>query len=168
MLRGTCARVKRKCTATSKTDIGSDETVTVYACHSHYGHMAELQHLSLTERQKKAIALKLQQKVPRQAILDEIRDSVGETYQRIHLLETKDLHNIFRDFDLDPHKLNENDQDSVAAWIEDWEGKEGNPVLFSILQGDEAKNFKREDFILALQTPFQKRCCSLLDQMASL
>ena len=75
--------------------------------------------MSLTERQKKAIALKLQQKVPRQAILDEIRDSVGETYQRIHLLETKDLHNIFRDFDLDPHKLNENDQDSVATWIED-------------------------------------------------
>ena len=79
------SRIERNCTATIKTETGSDKTVTVYVCHSHYGHKAELQHLSITERQKKA-SKRYRDKLS----LMKLRDYLGETYQRIHLMETND------------------------------------------------------------------------------
>ena len=63
------------------------------------------------------------------------------------------MHNITRDFGQDNAKLHENDQDSVAAWISDFQIKEKDPVPFSKLQGDSANDMKKEDFITILQTP---------------
>ena len=156
LLQGT-SKIEKNCTATIKTETVDDGSITAYVCHSHYGHKTDLQHLSLTERQKKSIASKMKMKIPGDVIIDEIRQSVATTYQRIHLVEPKDLHNIARDFRLDNTKLHENDQDSVAAWIKDFQSKENNPVLFSKLQGDRANGLKKEDFIIILQTPYQKQ-----------
>ena len=52
-----------------------------------------------------------------------------------------------------------NDQDSVRAWVEEWEASSTNPVLFDKLQGedpDDNSGLLKEDFLIIIQTPFQK------------
>ena len=53
-----------------------------------------------------------------------------------------------------------NDQQSVLAWIQEWEEKcEDNPILYNKLQGEDTKDdypLLKEDFIIILQTPIQR------------
>lgn len=73
----------------------NDGKCTVTFTETHVGHKADLGHLYLTKSERKKLALKIQQKIPFDTILDEARVSVYETnLQRIHLLTKKDLHNI--------------------------------------------------------------------------
>ena len=67
-------------------------------CHTHYGHKVELQHLRLSENRRLEIASKLQQEIARTNILSGIRDNISSEFQRIHLLEKKDLANITKSF----------------------------------------------------------------------
>ena len=135
----------------------ADRKLSVDACHSHYGHRKQLQHTILTNRQHKAIAQKVQQGVPSSRILSDIRNDVGNTLTKMHLVEKQDISNIARSFSLEIAHRHPNDQDSVASWIRECEEQPYNPVLFYKLQGEAAKGFEVEDFMIVLQTELQQQ-----------
>lgn len=71
----------------------------------------------------------------------------------------KDVANIKRSFGLHDVQKHANDQDSVLVWIKEWQRSESNPVLFYKLQGEnspENYDLLQEDFMIVIQTPFQK------------
>ena len=94
-LSGT-SKIERNCTVMLKVTEMEDGKFSVDACHSHYGHRRQLQHTLLTNRQRKAIALKVQQGIPSSRILDDIRSDIGNTLTKIHLMEKQDISNIAR------------------------------------------------------------------------
>ena len=100
------------------------------------------------------IAAKIQQGVTMERILDDIRESVCETFQRQHLIERQDLANLERAFGLQRVQRRGNNQLSVLAWIGEWESSEQSesPVLYYKFQGEEDKNgydLTTDDFFLA-------------------
>ena len=112
------------------------------------------------KRKRQEFAAKIQQGVLREKILDDIRDSVTENnFFRHHLLEKKDLLNIERAFGLKDFQRHINDQDSVLAWITEWEqSADTNPILFCKFQDEmvEGYDLSKEDFVLIIQSPFQR------------
>lgn len=73
----------------------------------------------------------------------------------------KDLSNISRAFQWFGGQVqrSENDQESVRAWIQEWQESGNNPVLFYKLQGEQAQedlDLLQEDFFIVIQIPFQK------------
>ena len=122
----------------------------------------ELQHVPIPDDKKEEIAAKLQQGISNERIIDDIRNICNdEGIKRHHLLEKKDLRNISSSFGIESARKHTNDQQSVHAWITEWEQSESNPVLFYKLQGhdytdEEDLNLTTDDFIVILQSPFQK------------
>ena len=66
-----------------------------------YGHECELQHVWITQKNRREIAAKLQQSVSRENILDTIRDSVGDQILQEHLTDDQDIKNIKKSFGID-------------------------------------------------------------------
>ena len=60
----------------------------------HYGHEHRLGHLRIPMGQCQALAGQIAQGVTFEHILDQIRDSVCQRFERVHLLTRKDLSNI--------------------------------------------------------------------------
>ena len=112
------------------------------------------------KRKRQEFAAKIQRGVLREKILDDIRDSVTvNNFFRHHLLEKKDLLNIERAFGLKDFQRHINDQDSVLAWITEWEkSADTNPILFCKFQDEmvEGYDLSKEDFVLIIQSPFQR------------
>ena len=77
----------------------------------------------------------MQQGVPRENILQTIRNSVGDQILREHLIDDQDIKNIKKSFGIDTVQRHQNDQDSALSWIEEWSEEEYSPVLFFKLQG---------------------------------
>jgi hypothetical protein len=138
----------------------NDGHVDVDVCYTHYGHEHELQHIRISKIKRREIALKIREGISRDRVLDEIRESVADDLHRQHLVDKKDLCNISTAYGLDNIRRHGNDQQSVLAWIKEWEeNEETNPILFHKLQGEEAPdgvNLANEDFFIAVQTPLQK------------
>ena len=112
-----------------------DGKVKTSVCYTHYGHEVELRHCRLTKKQKKVIALKLKDGVAKTKILDSIRDNFEGPFQRIPLLQNKDMRNIPISFGLDDTRRREDDQTSVRSWIHDWSLREDTPFLYYKLEG---------------------------------
>ena len=55
----------------------ADGTFSKISCLTHYGHDCELQHVWVPQKNRREVAAKLQQGVPRENILDSIRNGVG-------------------------------------------------------------------------------------------
>lgn len=160
MFKGTC-KLQNNCTATIKA-IVTEEKVSAEICHTHYGHDKQLQHTWLPKAKRQQIAALLQQGVSRDKILEDIRENaMNETdeFMRYHLTDKKDVSNIVKSFGLSQVQKHTNDQESVRAWLEEWEASQNNPVLFCKFQGEVAPedvDLLKEDFMIVLQTPFQK------------
>lgn len=86
-------KINGTCPAMMKVEI-KDNCVQVKHVKTHIRHSTELGSLKLSEEEKKDIALKLENKIPVSAIMDDIRDSVTDKLERIHLLTRKDVLNI--------------------------------------------------------------------------
>ena len=69
-------------------------TILVEVCHSHYGHTQTLGHDRLPEVARQRISGQLAQGVTFDGILNDIRDSAGRKFNRIHLATRKDIANI--------------------------------------------------------------------------
>ena len=121
-----------------KTTMKGDGTVKVDVHYTHYGHEKDLHHTWLSKRVKQRMASLLASGVKQEKILDDVRDSVGLKFTRLHLLDQKDLQNITRAFGLRSVERHPNDQQSVLSWVSEWKEMENNPVLFIKLQGDTA------------------------------
>ena len=87
--------MERNCTSTMVVKYEDNGEITAEVCDTHYGHEKELQHLWLSKGKRQELAAKIQQGMPRDRILSDVRDSVTEdNLSREHLLERKDLSNI--------------------------------------------------------------------------
>ena len=117
-------------------------------------------HLRISQSDHLAIAGQLAHGVTFEHILDNIRGNVGEQFQRIHLLTTKDITNIERTYGLKGIQRHKDDATSVHLWIEEMKHDDDNPVILYKPQGmqqpDTCQNLSSKDFILVIQTPLQK------------
>lgn len=66
----------RACTSTIKVVHLPDGKCEVDMCYTHYGHETQIQHCKLSKRQKQSIAIKVQQGVAFDRILDDVCDDV--------------------------------------------------------------------------------------------
>ncbi|GBN19402.1 hypothetical protein AVEN_17265-1 [Araneus ventricosus] len=93
---------------------------------THIGHSYDLAHLYLTPSEKQSLAAK----IPFDAILDNVRDSVSYSgWERIHLLTKMDLHNIQSSFNLNSDvQKHKDDGTSVETWVNEMNTK-GNSCV---------------------------------------
>lgn len=165
-LSGTC-KLNMNCTACLKVSTTAEGKFNVEACHTHHGHPMELQHIWLSKQGRQEIASKIQQGVPADKILDDIRQSMPNNLHRHHILDKKDINNIQQAYGLKDIQRHPNDQQSVLAWIEEWKSSpDTNPILFHKMQGEGSADqpLQEEDFMIVVQSPVQKR---MLQQFGS-
>ena len=123
---GSC-KIGNNCTATVTTTTKSNGFLHVDVCYTHYGHKKKLQHLRITNWQRRDIAVKIRAGIHRDRILDDVRQSVAESLHRHHLLERKDIiTNIQKSYSLDKIRHHMNDQQSVLCMDRRMETRSGN------------------------------------------
>ena len=66
---GSCL-IDNNCTCTIKVVKHADGTLSTFSCLTHYGHECELEHVWITQKNRREITAKLQQGVHRENILD--------------------------------------------------------------------------------------------------
>lgn len=112
-LQGT-SKINAHCTASLTVSTTDDKTCIRVDVHkTHYGHEISLGHLRLLGSERIAIAGQLAQGVDFQHILDNIRDSIGKEFNRIHLLTRKDITNIEKAYGLRVAQRHKDDATSV-------------------------------------------------------
>ncbi len=153
------SKISGYCTAAIIAQIKSDNCLDVMVCKTHYGHEMSLAHLRIPEKDRLAIAGKLSAGVEFQRILDDVRDSIGDTCERIHLLTRKDLNNIEKAYSFIQNRRHSDDATSVHLWVEEMMAHNLNPVLFYKRQGQtpskECEQLSANDFAVGIQTPLQ-------------
>ena len=116
-------------------------------------------HLRLTEKERLVIAGKLTKGVTFERILDDIRNSLDASVERIHLATRKDISNIQQAYGIQVEQYHNDDSNSVLAWVNEMKQNTPNPVLLHKQQGNattsQCPNLTEKDFILVLQTPSQ-------------
>ena len=110
----------------------------------------------LPRKKREEVAAKLGQGISRDSIMEGMRDSEGERMRQLELMKQRDVKESLGVETVQKHR---NEKDSVLAWILQWEGTEENPVLFYKMPGptsDPGLNLLAEDYIIIIQSPFQK------------
>ena len=153
-MQGT-SKIGHNCTAHMKvTENTKSHEVKAEYCDSHT-HPIQLGHLPIPEEIRMSIAQKLREGVTIDKIFDDIRDNVGSSIKRQHLITKQDLTNTKRQFNIEGIERHCEDQLSVCAWVAELQSLEYNPITFFKEQGSARNNIPEEDFILAIQTKFQ-------------
>ncbi|XP_068082106.1 uncharacterized protein [Anabrus simplex] len=130
---------------------------TVNYVTTHVGHHCELGHLRLTQQEREQIASKIAVRIPMSTILDEVRSSICDQLERLHLLSQKDLQNIERSFNLNCNIMrHQDDWTSVNAWVHAMQDSDNSCVLFYKPQGEEYRGLNRDDFVLLLMNDAQR------------
>ena len=149
---GSC-KIEHNCTASITATISNDSSVSAEVVLTHYGHDKEIQHLRLPKGKRDEIAVKIKQAVSKGKILDDIRESVSGEFGCHHLIGRKDIANIEHSYGLGEVQRQANDQQSVLAWIKEWQDNKENPVLYFKLQGQESEegyDIATDDFFLVI------------------
>ena len=125
-------------------------------CKTHYGHQLSLAHLRSQRAVRQGIVGQLAQGVSFQHILDEIRDSVAQRFERIHLITRKDIANVERSFGLNGSARYKDDAISVKMWVTEMKSK-GCVLLYKPQgeQNEDCSTLMPNDFVLAIQTNLQ-------------
>ncbi|XP_049782540.1 uncharacterized protein LOC126184215 [Schistocerca cancellata] len=93
------------CTSAIEVSQEKNGTCTCVYFKTHFGHELNIGFLHLSKSEREIIAGKIAEGVTFQRILDDVRDSIHcEEVERLHLLTRKDLHNIEKEFLIDPHQ----------------------------------------------------------------
>ena len=136
--------------------------VHVAYCSTHYNHNLQLAHLKIPYNTRLEIIKKLELGVTLDRVLDDIRDTCDGGINREHQVTRKDLHNIKHRYNIEGIVRHKNDLQSVQAWITEMETNTDiyNPILIYKIQGEKQNehldNFSDEDFLLCIQTEFQR------------
>ncbi|GFS61814.1 hypothetical protein TNIN_438751 [Trichonephila inaurata madagascariensis] len=86
--------------------------------------------MKITREEKEDIARKLANKIPVESILDEIRNSMNEKLERIHLITRQDIKNIKEEYNISSDGiLDSNDVLSVNKWDEGLKNREDSTVV---------------------------------------
>ncbi|XP_074604241.1 uncharacterized protein LOC141857650 [Brevipalpus obovatus] len=128
-----------------------DGTVKIEYSLSHVGHELELKHLNLPPADRERIAADLALHIPKQRVIEEVRETFEGDLQRIHLLKSQDLKNIERSYNLQGNiKRHSNDFQSLDLWIEELRASPENPVILYENPHD------KQNFMLALMNNYQR------------
>ncbi|GFY42254.1 MULE domain-containing protein [Trichonephila inaurata madagascariensis] len=97
-----------------------ESKVTVEFTKTHVGHGIDLGRMKITREEKEDIARKLENKIPVEAILDDIRNSMNQkTEKEFHFNNTARYKNIKEEYNISLDGiLDSNDVVSVNKWIE--------------------------------------------------
>ena len=89
-----------------------------------------------------------------------IRENTAGGLNREHLITKQDMHNTKNQYNIEGVTRHANDLTSVCAWVDELKSLPYNPVLLFKPQGEaqteDMNNFGNNDFILAIQTRFQR------------
>ena len=136
-------------------------------CLGNYNHDQRLAFLSIPQSVRQWIAVKLENGVCMDKILDDIHDNIDGKLNREHLINRQDIRNIRYQYNIEGIQKHSNDLFSVAAWVEEIKSCDDTTILVFKAQGVEqpsdSNNFAVSDFILCIQTPFQ---CDMLKMFA--
>ena len=107
------------------------------------------------------IVSKLKKGITTERIIDDIRDFSETTHiSRKHLVSRKYITNIHKQYNIEGIRKHPNDLISVSSIIEEMETLDYNPIVLFKQQGehpsDLCKNLSKEDFVLVIQTEFQR------------
>ncbi|GFV89913.1 uncharacterized protein TNCV_461751 [Trichonephila clavipes] len=80
-------KINGKCPSKMKVYEDIESKVTVEFTKTHVGHGIDLRRMKITREEKEDIAKKLENKIPVEAILDDIRNSFNQKLERIHLIK---------------------------------------------------------------------------------
>ena len=137
-----------------------NKNVFVKFCSTHYNHDLQLAYLKMPEKTRLEIANKLHMGVDIQRILDDIRDTSEGGINREHLVNRQDVRNVRLQYNIEGISRHSNDLNSVKAWVNEMQSLEYNPVLLfkeqGLLQPEGLDNYAQDDFVLCLQTAFQR------------
>ncbi|GIY20114.1 MULE domain-containing protein [Caerostris darwini] len=115
----------------------------------------------LTRSEKEKIAHKISQNIAMVSILDEIRNSVHDNFERMYLLTFQDIKNIKKEFNINQNGiLHVNDKVSINIWIAKCRNDEDSPILLYKDQNNINDalypGLKTEDFLLVIMNSSQK------------
>ena len=112
----------------------------------------------MSKEMRTTIAAKLSQGISMTSVMDYMRDSMCGPLNRDHLITRADLHNIKQQYNINCMQKDSDDADSVLYWVQETQCEEFNPVLLFKPQGQRSdfNGVEEKDFLLALQTQFQK------------
>jgi hypothetical protein len=106
------------------------------------------------------IAAQLQQGVTIARIMDNIRENTVGSITREHLVTKQEIHNIKNHYNIEGVIRHSNDLISVCGWVEEMNSLPFNPILLFKPQGEpqphDMDNIGNDDFILGVQTEFQR------------
>ena len=156
--QGSCKIGKTRCSFIKVSQNMPSGKVKVQYCSTHINHSAELVHLPIPPDTRKLIAAKLHEGVSIEKILDSVRDTLSDgQIGREQIVSRQDIRNIQRQLNIDSITKHSNDLLSTCAWVQEMAY---NPVLLFKPQGpqenDKSLNLSDDDFLLAIQTEFQK------------
>ncbi|GFR19093.1 uncharacterized protein TNCT_12481 [Trichonephila clavata] len=154
-------KINGNCPSKMKVYEDIESKVTVEFTKTHVGHGINLGRMKITREEKEDIARKLENKIPIEAILDDIRNSVNEKLERIHLITRQDIKNIKVEYNISSDGiLDTNDVVSVTKWVEGLRNREDSPVVLfkdqNIFDEDLYPGMKAEDFLLVIMNASQK------------
>ena len=140
-------------------DLNTGEVVVKY-CLTHHNHDINIGHLRMQHDTRMKIAAQLQQGIPLERIMDNIRENTTKGITREHLVTKQDIHNIKNHYNIQGVMRHSNDLTSVCAWVEELKTLPYNPILLFKPQGEpqpnDMDNIGINDFILGIQTQFQR------------
>ncbi|XP_025017185.1 uncharacterized protein LOC107364685 [Tetranychus urticae] len=130
----------------------NDGRLSVRFVKTHVGHNQELKHLDIPKEDKIQIASLLSDGIPKQVVLEKIRNTWNEDdSQRVHLTTNKDLVNIANQMGLASNiKRDKNDLVSVESWIEEMHSFDIDPII--IYECDD----ENKTFMLGISTLAQR------------
>ncbi|GFT22887.1 uncharacterized protein TNCV_1857091 [Trichonephila clavipes] len=92
-------KINGNCPSKMKVYEDIESKGTVEFTKSHVGHGIDLGRMKIT-KEKEDIARKLENKIPVEAILDDIRSSMNQKLERIHLITQQDIKNIKEEYNI--------------------------------------------------------------------
>ncbi|XP_048526115.1 zinc finger protein 436-like [Dendroctonus ponderosae] len=152
------SKINGMCPSEMQVTVLENDEHKITFTETHIGHDQDLGHLHLTVEQRMDVAKKIATNVPFSCILDGIRDSISnDKLERIHLLTTKDMHNITQTFNLCNDSVrHKDDVISLESWI--GEVHESGTVVYYKPQGRSCSRhsyLKEVDFMLIIMHPGQ-------------
>lgn len=155
-------KIGGKCPASMRVKACADGKHSVHFVSTHVGHEQELCHLQLTKKERDMLASSLANKIPADAVLGQIRESISDSaLERIHLVTKKDLYNIEQTYNLCSSVVRHpNDAISVDAWVQDVNSGNSPTVLLYKPQDKAIELYpqlKASDFVLIIMNMAQSQ-----------
>ena len=156
------SKMNAYCAAGFQVSFLESSKVKITFMKTHYGHSCSLGYLPIPKDIRQQIAVDLVQGISFDKILDNIRDNIGSSIDRSHLVSRKDLYNIEKCFGLRKIEGHKEDAMSVHLWVHKCVFNEKHcPLLLYKPQGQVLAEIGTNqglgvhEFALVIQTPLQ-------------